>query len=152
MAQDKTFLQDMGGDPGPHIQIAESLDKTNLLFVNITGRYFCGSGGCDATVYADDGTGYKEAMGAMIMGSVYVTRTGGQVFLYLADPNVISSPVENSLPVEWILKDGQFVENKPPPRRVGLVGPSLLCVRSVDPSPLVRRHGCAGERFWAVAI
>ena len=121
MERDKTFLQDMGGDPGPHIQIAESRGKTNLLFLEITGHYYCSAQDCTLSAYADEGTGYKKVSfpdsdTALVKGSVYVTRTGGQMFFYLTDPTVIiTSPAYDALTGEFILKDHQFVENKPPP-------------------------------------
>ena len=43
-----------------------------------------------------------------------MTRTGGQVFLYLYNPNIIQRG--NSLTKEWVLKDHKFVENEPPER------------------------------------
>ena len=139
----------------PGTLIAESLGKINLLFVMSNDPNDCGTGGCSTDVYVDEGTGYKKAFDALTFGPVYVTRTGGQVFLYLSDPNVII-PKYDALTAEFILKDHKFVENQAPPPPSPSpsppVAPSLLCVRSVDPSPLVRRHGCAGERFWAVAI
>jgi len=143
MEQDKTFLQDMG-DPGPHIYIAESRGKINLLFEKTTGRYYCGAQDCDITVYADEGSGYKKALDALTNGSpVYVTRTGGQVFLYLSDPNVIV-PTYDTLTAEWILKDHQFVENKPPPREPD--DPLYLKWRTFEeqhkngPAPRVRHY------------
>ena len=110
MAQDKTYSEDLS-----KIYIAESRGKINLLFVKSTGRFYCGSHGCNTTVYADEGTGYKKAMDAITGDSVYVTRTGGEVFLYLRPPNIIWSKT-NALPVEFILKDHKFVENQPPPQ------------------------------------
>jgi hypothetical protein len=112
-------LEDFEGpkDTAAHIHIAESRGKINLLFVNYYGPLACGTGGCNETVYVDEGAGYKPAFNALTQDNdpVYVTRTGGEVFLYFGPPNIISQQA-NGVPVELILKDGQFVENKPPPR------------------------------------
>jgi hypothetical protein len=96
--------------------IAESRGKMNLLFVIDTGLRYCGSGGCGETVYVDEGAGYKAAFDALTQDHdpVYVTRTGGQVFLYFGPPNIISQQA-NGLPVELILRDHKFVDNPPPP-------------------------------------
>jgi PAN domain len=88
----------------------------NLLFVIDTGLRYCGSGGCGETVYVDEGAGYKAAFDALTQDHdpVYVTRTGGRVFLYFGPPNIISQQA-NGLPVELILRDHKFVDNPPPP-------------------------------------
>jgi len=98
-------------------EIAESRGKINLLFVVDTGPDNCGSHGCNETVYADEGTGYKPVYYALTKDNdpVYVARTGGQVFVYFGPPDIISSEA-NGLPAELILKDHQIVENQPPPR------------------------------------
>jgi hypothetical protein len=130
---DKTFP-----DPSVSIEIAESRGKINLLFVMSNGMLYCGTGGCGTDVYADEGAGYKKAFDALTFGPVYVTRTGGQVFLYLANPNVISSHfslVDNALPTEFILKDGQFVENKPPPREPDSPPPAGFAATVTTTSP-----------------
>ena len=130
---DKTFP-----DPSVSIEIAESRGKINLLFVMSNGMLYCGTGGCGTDVYADEGAGYKKAFDALTFGPVYVTRTGGQVFLYLANPNVISShfsSVDNALPTEFILKDHQFVENKPPPREPDSPPPAGFAATVTTTSP-----------------
>ena len=99
----------------PGTLIAESRGKINLLFVMDNDPLYCGSGGCGTEVYADEGAGYKPAFEALTFGPVYVTRTGGQTFMYLSDPNVVM-PKYGTLTAEFILKGHKFVENKPPPR------------------------------------
>ena len=101
------------------------------------GMLYCGTGGCGTDVYADEGAGYKKAFDALTFGPVYVTRTGGQVFLYLCNPNVISSHFSqyNALPTEFILKDDQFVENKPPPREPNSPPPAGFAATVTTTSP-----------------
>jgi hypothetical protein len=126
-------------DPSVSIQIAESRGKINLLFIEIIGGDYCGQK-CTTTVYADEGSGYKKALDALTYANspVYVTRTGGQVFLYLFDPNVIM-PAYGTLTAEWILKDHQFVENKPHGARslgCGVVG-SIRSEQGTAPAVMV---------------
>lgn len=66
------------------VRIAVTRSQTrnvSLLFLYIDDRNWCGSHGCKMSIYADDGTGYKEAGDIIAFPLVYLSTGGSQVSL-----------------------------------------------------------------------
>jgi hypothetical protein len=90
-------------------EIRDEAAKTNILFFAKDGRLWCGAHGCMIDVYVDTGNGYHKAPPPFIVGDqIYLTKLDGHFLLF-------AGPPENLQVKEWILKDGKFVENNPPP-------------------------------------
>lgn len=89
-------------------EIRDEATKTNILFFAKDGRLWCGAHGCTIDVYIDTGAGYRKANSFIVGDQIYLTKLDGHFLLF-------AGPPENPQVKEWILKDGKFVENNPPP-------------------------------------
>ena len=90
----------------------------NLLFVYKQGpllpdrTYYCGHDGCALDVYVDDGTGYKQALGAHYTGTgLHVSRANGQVEFFIEIPRTSYRTGGQN---EWVLKGNSFIEHHEP--------------------------------------
>lgn len=106
---------------GPPAASVDNCDDSRFLH---SQPGFGGQFGCSLDVYADDGTGYKKALGWEYAGSaIRVSRASGQVALFI--------PVEHSVDYggavhlartdddkgpqrEWVLQDDSFKQKRRP--------------------------------------
>jgi serpin B len=115
---------------GAAAQVNTSPEQTevNLLFVYKQGPLVpdnCGGQfGCGLDVYADDGTGYKKALGWEYAGSaIRVSRANGQVALFIPVEHYIAyggalhlakAADDNGTQREWVLEGDSFKEKRRP--------------------------------------
>ena len=110
---------------GAAAQVNTSPEQTgvNLPFVYKQGpllpdtTYYCGHDGCALDVYVDDGTGYKQAVGAHYTGTdIHVSRAHGQVAFFIeVPPSAFSTGGYNTEEqLEWVLNGDSFKQKKRP--------------------------------------
>jgi hypothetical protein len=111
MSQHPDPAQKQSIDAAPRIQVAEDKDsrtKINVFFVGKSGQIWCSPHGCSMDVYVDTGAGYQLAGQFMVPENIYLSRAGGNVFVFLTAP-------QDPKTIEWALKDGKFIQSVPPP-------------------------------------
>lgn len=80
----------------------------NVLFFAKDGALWCGAHGCTVDVYIDTGKGYEKTQSFIVGDQMYSAKIDGHFVLFAGDP-------QKPLVKEWVIKDGQLVENTPPP-------------------------------------
>jgi hypothetical protein len=113
-----------GLEPDTPVFIAESRASTtkkagvNLLFVVTSGPMYCGTGGCDFSIYADSGAGYEAAANFLefpVQARVSRTATGGVSvfipFIHKHAPNSSNSP--DGTYFEYTLKGNSLEKTDP---------------------------------------
>jgi hypothetical protein len=114
-----------GLESGTPVSIAENRAPANkkagvnLLFVVIEGQTNCGTGGCDFTIYADSGAGYKKVVQLLefpVQARVSRTVDGGvSVFLPFVHKHAPNpdDPPEGTY-FEYTLKSNSLERTEPP--------------------------------------
>jgi hypothetical protein len=97
----KPRLAEFAGDPGPPlIGEAHGLNKVNVVMLRKESQVWCGSHGCNMTVYADEGGGFKEAAGLIVHQPIYLLSTA-------TSTSLIFCSLQGGY-LEWELKNHAF--------------------------------------------